>query len=263
MSPSLCLSNMCLGGREDNESTVYAQVQRNCRYGVGDHDSAHSDAESLSTTDLFFSSTPHQHVPTLIRQPLPEKLRLTAEENPGALAQPIVILIQARSQSQLAIRSLRLGLLAALDLLERGPDRPQLGNPVLPILLGIVGQMAFQDHTLPQGQVARVNGNSVIILRVAGTDMCPVTILFGKIQSGGVGDEYLSNNVAGESELLNVSAVFALTQRRTYPADDPELGTVINKVVQDGGDQSANFASGSRQTVGSSTNRNWVNFSSE
>jgi hypothetical protein len=61
--------------------------------------------------------------------------------------------------------------------------------------------------------------------------------LFPQVESGGIGDEEFSDDPSGETE----------------PAYYPESGLSINVVVQDCGDQGSEFTSGSRETVGGSS----------
>lgn len=83
----------------------------------------------------------------------------------------------------------------------------------------------------------RVNGNTMVFSCSSFPNERPVSVLLPQVESGGIGDEEFSDDPSGETE----------------PADYPESGLSINVVVQDSGDQGSEFTSGSRETVGGSS----------
>ena len=82
-----------------------------------------------------------------------------------------------------------------------------------------------------------VDGNTVIFSRSALSDKGPVSVLFSKIESSGIGDKDLGDDPSGE----------------TKPADYPESGPGVDVVVKNSGDKGSEFTSGGRETVGGSS----------
>ena len=82
-----------------------------------------------------------------------------------------------------------------------------------------------------------VDGNTVIFSRSALSDKGPVSVLFSKIESSGIGDKDLGDDPSGETE----------------PADYPESGPGVDVVVQNRGNKGSEFTSRGRETVGGSS----------
>lgn len=85
--------------------------------------------------------------------------------------------------------------------------------------------------------MSRMDGNTSILFTPSFSHKRPVSILFTEVEAGSIGDEYFSDDPSGETE----------------PAYYPESGLSIDVVIQDCGDQGSEFTSGSRETVGGSS----------
>ena len=83
----------------------------------------------------------------------------------------------------------------------------------------------------------RMNGNTMVFSCSSFPDESPVSVLFPQIESGGIGDKDLGDDPSGE----------------TKPADYPEPGPGVDVVVENSGDESSEFTSGGRETVGGSS----------
>jgi len=100
--------------------------------------------------------------------------------------------------------------------------------------------MQSKHSILPKRQVTRVNGNAVVLVRTALTDVLPSPLLLTEIQTCGIWHEENSEEETSESE----------------PGDDPEAFVgAQNVIVEDGGGQCTQLASGSRHTVTSGSHR--------
>lgn len=97
--------------------------------------------------------------------------------------------------------------------------------------------MPLEDDPLEPAQMARVNGNTVVVARSTLSDECPVSILLLQVESGRVGDESQSDKGANEAE----------------PADDPESCSATVVIEHDGGDEGTEFTGCGGETVGGSS----------
>lgn len=93
----------------------------------------------------------------------------------------------------------------------------------------------------------RVDSNTMVLLRLALTDVSPAALLFLEIQTSGVGKEHPGQEHTSKTE----------------PRNDVELGLSINVVVENGGEKSASLAQAGRETVGSGTDGGGEHFTSD
>ncbi len=107
--------------------------------------------------------------------------------------------------------------------------------------------LANATDTFPEGQVVRVDGNTVVVVLATGTDVSPAAFLLLEVETGGVGHEDEGEEHTEETE----------------PWDEVELGLGGDVVVDNGSKESTQFTPGGRETVGSSTDGSWVTFGSD
>jgi hypothetical protein len=93
--------------------------------------------------------------------------------------------------------------------------------------------MPLENYALPPAQMTRVDRDTPVLASPALSHKVPVPVLLAQIETRGVGDEKESDDAAGETE----------------PADNPESGSAIDVVVDDGGKEGTDFAGGGRETV--------------
>ena len=108
------------------------------------------------------------------------------------------------------------------------------------VQFGVIGEMSFEDKLLPPGQMSWVDGDTVVLFRSTFSDISPVSILLLQIQTGSVGNEDDSSDPSGE----------------TKPTDDPELGVVVDIVIENGWGQGTEFTGSGGKTVSSSSDGN-------
>jgi len=77
---------------------------------------------------------------------------------------------------------------------------PEFLGTLSTILLRVVSEMSLEDESLVDGDVARVDGDTVVVAGTTGTDVHPVPVLLSKVETGGVGDEDPSHDPTGETE---------------------------------------------------------------
>lgn len=104
------------------------------------------------------------------------------------------------------------GNLVGLFLHLFGVSSGELDDLGLSVLDGVVGKMTLEDVDLPGGQVAAVDGDTVIVFSSAGSDKGPVSLLLSEVETSRVGDED-----DGEEET-----------EETKPGDDEELGLGVD-----------------------------------
>ncbi len=90
----------------------------------------------------------------------------------------------------------------------------------------------------------RVHRDAVVLVLAAGADELPATFLLLEIEAGGIGQEEESDEHAGEAE----------------PGDDVEFGLGVDVVVEDGGEEGAEFAAGGAEAVGGGADGGGVDF---
>lgn len=130
----------------------------------------------------------------------------------------------------------------SLDGLPLGAHVVDLG---LPVKLRVVS-LSKATHALPQTQVLRVDGDTVVVLLGTATDVLPAALLFLQIKTSGVGEEKPGKKHAGETE----------------PRNNVELGLVIDVVVEDSSEQSASLTHAGSETVGGGTDGRGENLTS-
>lgn len=92
-----------------------------------------------------------------------------------------------------------------------------------------------------------VDGDTVVLLSSACSDIRPVSVLLSKIKSSRVGDKDESDDPTGESK----------------PANDPELGVIVDIVVNHRRHERTEFTRRSGKTVCSSSDTDREDFSRE
>lgn len=104
------------------------------------------------------------------------------------------------------------GNLVGLLLHLLGVRSGELDDLGLSVLDGVVGKVTLEDVDLPGGQVAAVDGDTVVVLSSAGSDEGPVSLLLSEVETSRVGDED-----DGEEET-----------EETEPGDDEKLGPNVD-----------------------------------
>lgn len=137
-------------------------------------------------------------------------------------------------------------LLGTTSGLDRFPFGAHVGNLGLPVL-GRVVVLALTAEALPQTEMLGVDSNTMVLLRLALTDISPATLLFLEIKTGGVGKEDPGQEHTSKTE----------------PRNNVELGLGIDVVVEDGGEESTSLAQAGRETVGSGTDGGRENLTSD
>ncbi|KAI3477577.1 hypothetical protein L1887_60617 [Cichorium endivia] len=129
--------------------------------------------------------------------------------------------------------ALHLVLGSALLGLARVEERLELLQLLLAVELGVVVAVTLEHHTLVQRQVARVHRHAMVVLLAALHHALPVALLLAKVETRRVGDEDHGEHPAEQAE----------------PRDHPELGVVVNVVVEDRGCERTELAHGGRNAV--------------
>ena len=99
--------------------------------------------------------------------------------------------------------------------------------------------LAYTTYAFPKGEMLRVNGHAVILIRLSSSDECPAAFLLLQVQPGGIWEEEIGDEGANEAE----------------PWDDVETRLDFDVVVQDGSQQSSKLSTRCRESVGRCTYR--------
>lgn len=129
-----------------------------------------------------------------------------------------------------------LGLLGSTSSLNSLPLSAHVLNLGLPVRLGII-RLANATESLPEGQVVGVDGNTMVLVGLAVTDVAPSSLLLLEVETSGVGEEKPGQEHASKAE----------------PWDDVESGLDVDVVVQNRSKQSTGLSKTGRETVGSSS----------
>ena len=86
--------------------------------------------------------------------------------------------------------------------------------------------------------------DAVVVVLAAGADEVPAALLLLEVEAGGVGEEEHGDEHAGEAE----------------PGDDVKFGLGVDVVVQDSGEQGAEFPAGGAEAVGGGADGGGVDF---
>jgi len=126
--------------------------------------------------------------------------------------------------------------------------------PVLAHVLDLTGfvelrvvRLADAGPAFPHGQVLWVDSDSVIFVTAAGAEVCPAAFLLLEIETGGVWEEEVGEEHAGQTE----------------PWHEVELGLRIDVVVENGSEERASLSDCGGETVCGSTDRGGEDLSSD
>ncbi len=135
------------------------------------------------------------------------------------------------------------GLLVRLPRLGNLPVRAHLLDLLRIVEICIV-VLADAASALPPREVLRVHGDAVVFVFAAGADELPATLLLFEVEAGGVGEEEEGDEHADEAE----------------PGDDVEFRLGVDVVVEDGGEEGAEFTPGGAEAVGGGADGGGVDF---
>lgn len=129
----------------------------------------------------------------------------------------------------------------------------ELDDLGLSVLDRVVGKVTLEDVNLPGGQVAAVDGDTVVILSSTGSDEGPVALLLPEVETGRVGDEDDSEEETeetepGDDEEFGLGADVAGRRKRLRQSGKKNRTLVKkeNTLVDDRREESPNLSCGSR-----------------
>jgi len=166
---------------------------------------------------------------------------------PGGLLASEVQVSGIRNVVVVLHRGLECGALLGGVLVVSLVEDPELLHLHLPVDFGVVSKVTLEHDLLEPRQVAGVNGDTVVFLGTALSDKGPVAVLLLEIKTSGVGDKDEREEPARETE----------------PADKPKLGVVADVVVNDGGQESTDFARSGGETMCGGTDGDGVHLGSD
>ena len=120
----------------------------------------------------------------------------------------------------------------------------------------VVSEMALEHDLFPDTEMARMNGDTTVLACSTLSDVCPVSFLFAQVETGRVCKEDPTENETWDEQLSATYTPENVTTHtdETKPTDNPELGVIINVVVQDGRRQSTQLSHGRTETMSSRSN---------
>lgn len=226
------------------ENKVYVQAQDTCRYilSVSLNSCQERSMQITSPPPFDLTTIPPlqrllRHRRTVIATLLPShRSRLGRLEIRRHIARPHAIIHGlVVPMPRLLVRLLRLRNL---------PVRAHLLDLLRVVEIGVV-VLADAASALPPREVLGVHGDAVVLVFATGADKLPAALLLFEVEAGGVGQEEEGDEHAGQAE----------------PGDDVEFRLRVNVIVENGGEERAEFAPGGAEAVRGGADGRGVDFS--